>query len=464
MKKITVFMVLIVSLWGQTRWERFYGGSGDEAGKAIQSVPDGFIIAGYTSSFGSGSFDLYTLKLNEMGDTMWAGVAGGSDEDYGECLNPTDDGGVIVAGLTYSFGAGNSDVYIVKFDSSGEVVWSKTYGGQIADEVYDMERTDWGYILVGRTYSFGAGNFDMYALAIDDNGDTLWTRTYGGYITDGANSVLKTDDGFLFVGYTYSYGHGNYDVYVVKTDTLGNPQWEGFYGGTDDDVGTAAVQTDDGGYIVVGYSYTFTNGADDIFVVKISPCGTLQWQTHYGGAGTDEAWDIVRYGDVYFIAGFTGSEGHGRTDGYIVAIDENGHTLWLEAYGGQNEDGFRSITLSPDSLDLAVTGYSGSVGAYQLYAVRFHPPVSVEERPVRSTQNILAHVRVDGTLELFVAEPAHVDVKVYDISGRLVQNLFSGYMSHGNHEFGINSAKNGVYFIKISTPQSTVLKKAVLLR
>ena len=185
----------------------------------------------------------------------------------------TDEGYVLVA-ETFSFGAGNSDVYLVRTNSSGELLWSKTYGGSSPDYGYSVKQTtDGGYIIAGYTSSFGAGQSDVYLLKTDDNGDILWSKTYGGNSSDYGYSVWQTtDEGYIVAGYTESFGVAG-DVYVIRTDSTGNLIWSKTFGGAGNDRGWSVQQTTDGGYIVAGYSESFGAGNKDVYLIKTDEFG-----------------------------------------------------------------------------------------------------------------------------------------------------------------------------------------------
>jgi len=185
----------------------------------------------------------------EPGDTLWTRTYGGTAGDCGRSVQQTSDGGYIIAGSTSSFGAGGSDVYLVKTGSSGDALWTRSYGGSGDDYGFSVQQTsDGGYIIAGVTGSFGAGGYDVYLLKTDSSGDTLWTGTYGGNCYDYGRSVEQTSEGgYVIAGYTYLYGPA--DVYLLKTNSSGETLWIRSYGGSRDDYGFSVQQTSDGGYI-----------------------------------------------------------------------------------------------------------------------------------------------------------------------------------------------------------------------
>lgn len=216
---------------GLKLWSRKLGGALDEYGADIKQMPDGtFIVSGFTDSFGAGSWDVYLLKIKANGDTLWTKTYGGSSAEGGvnndikNTLLITSDGGFIIGANTKSFGAGLSDTYLLKTDSLGNLLWSKTYGGIKDDVLYDVKQTtDGGYILAGQTISFGVGTVNGYLIKTNSVGDTLWTRAFGGTLTNTSQGVVQTNDkGYLVAGYTNSFGAGNNDIYLIKTDSLGN--------------------------------------------------------------------------------------------------------------------------------------------------------------------------------------------------------------------------------------------------
>jgi hypothetical protein len=261
---------------GDTTWTRTYGGVDNvyDSGSSVRQTTDGgYIITGYTRSFGAGGPDVYLIKTDSSGDTTWTRTYGGADSDYGDAVRQTTDGGYIIAGKTKSFGAGGNDVYLIKTDSSGDTTWTRTYGGIENDYSSSVQQTTYGgYIVVGYTGSFGAGSNDVYLIKTDATGDTAWTRTYGGVDSDYCNSVWQTtDEGYIITGATESFGAGGRDVYLIRTDTSGDTTWTRIYGGVNDDWGRSVRQTTDGGYIIAGATESFGEGPRDVYLIKVGP-------------------------------------------------------------------------------------------------------------------------------------------------------------------------------------------------
>jgi predicted transcriptional regulator len=202
------------------------------------------------------------VKLDSSGNVQWTKTIGGSSDDFAYSIIQSSDGGYVIAGYTQSFGAGGSDIYVVKLDSSGNVQWVKTIGGSDWDVAYSIiQSSDGGYVVAGRTYSFGAGKADMYVVKLDSAGNVQWAKTIGGSDDDRAYSIIQSSDGgYVVAGYTTSFGAGKEDMYVVKLDSSGNVQWTKTIGGSDKDVARSIIRSSDGGYIVAGYTRSFGSG------------------------------------------------------------------------------------------------------------------------------------------------------------------------------------------------------------
>jgi len=263
--------LVVADASGNHLWNRTYGGVGEDRGYAlVQTIDGGYALACSTSSFGAGSNDFWLVKTSADGSHEWNKTYGGTGMEDPLALIQTADGGYALTGRTSSFGAGSTDFWLVKTDASGSHLWNRTYGGVNVERAYSLvQTTDGGYALVGPTYSFGAGNGDVWLVKTDASGYNLWNRTYGGPYVDWVYSVIETSDcGYAFTGPTYSYGAGSSDVWLVKTDALGNAEWNQTYGGTGEDYAGSLIQTSDGGYAIAGGTKSFGAGSDDFLLVR----------------------------------------------------------------------------------------------------------------------------------------------------------------------------------------------------
>ena len=269
------------------------GGPSIEVGNSlIQTSDGGYAIAGYTFSFGAGEADVYVVKLDANGNLQWTKTIGGPGNEIGFSLIQTSDGGYVLAGTTESFGVGGSDVYIVKLDANGNLQWTKTIGGPKGEGGRSIIQTsDGGYAITGATKSFGAGVEDVYVVKLDANGNLQWTKTIGGENNDWGNSLIQTSDGgYVIAGYTTSFGAGEADVYVVKLDANGNLLWTKTIGGPESEEGNSLIQTSDGGYAIAGVTSSFGAGEADVYVVKLDKngdaCCAVSQTSQVGSGGT----------------------------------------------------------------------------------------------------------------------------------------------------------------------------------
>jgi uncharacterized delta-60 repeat protein len=338
------------------KYAKTYGGTNSERLYSVQQTSDGgYIVAGRTRSFGAGNYDIFLIKTNASGNVQWAKTYGGADWDEAFSVRQTSDGGYIVAGRTWSFAAGVT--FLIKTDASGNVQWAKTYGGT----PHSVQQTsDGGYIVAGYSVS-GGGN--VLLIKTDANGNLVWAKTYGGTNIDWANSVQQTSDGgYIVAGSTRSFGAGNDDIFLIKTDANGNVQWAKTYGEWYNDRAYSVQQTPDGGYIVAGWTGSFGAGLADVFLMKTDANGNIIWFKTYGGTGYDEAYSVRRTSDGgYIVAGYTASFGAGGEDIFLIKTDANGNIQWAKTYGGISGDKAYSVQQTSDG-GFIVAGYTESFG------------------------------------------------------------------------------------------------------
>jgi uncharacterized delta-60 repeat protein len=324
---ISDFWVLKVSLAGIIEWQYTYGGSGDDVAYAVQETSDeGYIIAGYTYSFGAGESDCWILKLNSEGDIEWQYTYGGIGEDAAYAIQETSDGGYIVAGCT-QFGSLTSDMWILKLTSEGDVEWQHIYGGTGDDKAYSVQETsEGGYIVAGSTQYLSTQYHDFWVLKLTSAGYFEWQRIYGGYGDDVAYFIQETsDEGYIVAGDSDSFGSNESELWILKLTSIGGVEWERIYGESDNDYLNSIQETSDEGYIVTGNTYSFGAGDSDILALKLSSEGNIEWQRTYGGSEEDVAYYIQETSDEgYIVAGYTDSFGAGESDFLLLKLFSDG--------------------------------------------------------------------------------------------------------------------------------------------
>ncbi len=314
--------------YGKMLWYRTYGGEGTDNGwDILQTEDNGFMILGFTDSFGAGEMDIYLIRTDSDGQKLWERTFGEAKSEYGWALAGTPDGGFVLAGQTDSIGEGDKDGYLVKVDANGDELWSQTYGGPEEDRLYSVDRcVDGGFVLTGTTKSFGADNRNAYLIKTNSSGALEWMQVFGENLDDVGHSVRQTmDKGYIVTGYTKSFGAANYDIWMIKADDTGQLEWQKFYGETRDDRTIYGEQTDDGGYIFVGYSKSFGAGGWDVFLVRAEPTGEVLWHKTFGGRSDDTGYTVIQASDQGFIlTGETYSFGEGGGDMLLIKVDKNG--------------------------------------------------------------------------------------------------------------------------------------------
>ena len=290
-----------------------------------------YIITGYTNdTLGFGESYIYLIKTDGNGNEQWSKTFGGTVENCGISVQQTTDEGYIIGGYTYSFGNGESDVYLIKTDVNGNEQWSKTFGGTDNDIGYSVQQTqDGGYIITGGTYSFGNGESDVYLIKTDVNGNELWSNTFGGTNFEEGHSVQQTNDGgFILCGSTTSFGNGQYDLYLIKTDGNGNEQWSQTFGDVGYDEGYSVQQTSDGGYIITGWIQYLGNNETEIYLIKTDNTGIEQWSEVIGDLSYEKGFDVKITNDGgYIITGVKGYSYMGDvwTHTLLIKTDDQGN-------------------------------------------------------------------------------------------------------------------------------------------
>jgi len=298
-----------------------------------QTTDGGYVVAGYSRSFdASANYQAYLVKTNSVGDTLWTRTYGGAKDDYVNSVQQTKDGGYILSGYSTSFisGADSGSIYLIKTNANGNLLWSKALGGTNQyNDGYSVRQTfDKGYIVTGYSNGFGDLNGDAYLFKTDSSGNVLWTKTYSSPGIDWGNSVKQTSDSGYVVAGTSSFDSLTLtDVYLIKTNGLGDTLWTKTYGGPGYDYGQDVQQTTDGGYIITGYTNSCDTCNNSVYLIKTDANGNLLWSNTNGGIGDDEGNYVVQTADGgYAVGGFTNSFGAGDYDFYLIRTDANGNS------------------------------------------------------------------------------------------------------------------------------------------
>jgi hypothetical protein len=346
------------------------GGNEKDYANAIRQTSDGgYIVGGYTESFGAGDPDFWIVKLERNGDVRWQKTYGDSEWDICNDITETSDGGYSAVGTTQSTGGGEFDIWILNLDRNGNVIWQKSYGGDSYDYAFSIDQTaDGGFIIGGYTSSFGVGKIDMWILKLDEGGTISWQKTFGGSEDDFISSVRETsDEGYIVTGYTESFGAGDRDIWVVKLENNGDITWQKTYGRTDyEDCNSSIQQTSDGGYILTGYTWLNASAEGHIWIAKLTSGGSILWENSYEGNDVDYPYAIQQTCDSdgnssgYILASHTLNNGPAVTtpcDISLLKIDEDGSIEWQTTYRGGVWDNPSSLQHITDG-GFIIAGYT----------------------------------------------------------------------------------------------------------
>lgn len=465
---------------GDTLWTQTYGGTGWDGCQKVQQTADGgYILVGYTGSFGT-SYQIYLVKTDSAGNMLWHSILGGVDTEFAYDVQQTADGGYIIAATTYSFGAGECDAYILRTDNVGYELWTKTYGGSARDRIRAVDLTsDGGYVFAGWTESFGAGGPDFWVIKTDANGDTLWTRTYGGSGADYALSIEQTwEGGYIIGGPTDSYGAGAQDFWFVKTYPSGDTHWTATSGYGCTNVNMATHQMPGGEYVAVGYETQ--NSRCHIVVVE--------------GAKPPQVTIISPNGGENFVVGETCditwlAEDNIGVDSISILYSIDTGSNWETIATGEANDSTYSWTI-PDTpsynclVKLLAYDSSLNIGEDQSNAVFSISSLGIEENNSSSGPLALLHIAPNPFRESTEitfsmrqnAEEKGIDpgstsfLKIYDVGGRLIRQWDYPTASQscrvvwdGRNDSGCGIPP-GVYLVRFETRDHAVTKKIILLR
>jgi hypothetical protein len=343
----------------ETAWGHIIGGSGCDTGQAVAVTSDGgYIVAGYTDSYIVGESRIYLIRLDEDGDTLWTDTHGSVPLQAFDIIQ-TSDGNYLVTG--HEPGSGGGDVFCMKINEDGSVLWENTYGGTGSDIGFAAAPTaDGGGLVCGWTVADSTGSKNVYIVRIDGNGDTLWTRNYGGAEDDFGTALCPVDNGgFVVTGWTESYGGGSDDIYLLRLDDNGDTLWTRTYGDQNQDYGEGVIQNHEGNYMVCGVIQDADEAMSRIFLFQVDANGDSVWlQTYDDGF----AYDVAQADDNGYV--LAGSHFYSFPDrnAYVLRTDINGLALWEKSFGDDANDGGYEVIQTGDGGFLMV-GETESFGA-----------------------------------------------------------------------------------------------------
>ena len=509
-----LFIQVALSQAPTINWQNTVGAVGDDVVSSVVANDDGTFLIVSTSDSGvayektvdtHGGYDVWLLKIDAQGNSIWQESLGGNRDDYAKAAVASGDGGYVIFITSDSSISGNkteatfggNDLWIVKVDGNGSIVWQNTIGGSIHDYATTAidQTADSGFIIIGNTISGISGDMthnsrgqsDLWMIKLDSNGLMQWDKRIGGNHTDQAMAVKQTSDGGYIIGaYSRSDASGEKtenvsgwsDFWVIKTDALGNIVWENTIGGDRGDFLTDLELTSSGNYVIAGYSYSNTSrdkdsdsiGETDYWIMELDQTGNIIWQNTVGGTSNDFAWSISKDGSDYLIAGQSGSQisgdkteqSRGFDDFWLVKVGSTGNVLWDKTLGGSLSDTLTEVRATSDGFLLAGHSSSGPNGdrtepsaSRDIWLVALNPDQTASTENQNLNQISIAPNPAKDMLYIDAGVPT--TAKLYDLQGRLMRETLSD-------EVQIQDLTTGTYILQVFDSEKNLLKTSRILK
>lgn len=462
----SIACMVAMMLCGQPTWRRTYGALDDEQAQSVRRIDDNkFLLAGTSGSFGSGTSDIYLMLINELGVMEWSRNIGGPGvERLGE-MRVGDEGAVWLAGYTNSSGAGGYDGQLIKVGPEGDVLLQRELGGADWDFFHDLRiMPDGGLLVAGETFSFAHPAGVAWLIRYNATGDTLWTQFLEVGPGSKALALALTSDGGAIVSGSVPSNAGDLNAFLCKTDGEGNVQWSMQYGGEGDDLGQDVLQCADGGYSFIGSTTSYSQWTE-AYHVRTDEQGNMVWDWNWGQINDQEAREHELLDDGGFISiGYTKTSGGGGRDMFLMRSAPDGDFVFGRTYGGGSDDEGSSLVVLPDGFLSAGLSRSYGAGGSDVFVVRAGPDGTTETENVTSSFDALSIDQQDSSgtflfpnpttgLVRFEAIGTERLMRVHDVSGRMVREFT---VRPGQQEVEIN-VPSGIYLLTIGSSGATRL-------
>lgn len=464
MKRTLIILTLIILTMdsiAQIAFIKHFGEFSGQGNSLIINSSGNYIIAGSKTVY-SKDYQFCAYELNTYGDILGLKDYGTDSVEEANQIIQTIDGGYATVGYSMSLHGSYRNIYFIKTTNAGIVSWTKHIGGLGYENGTSIVQTVSGEYFIGGTSKYKSdGLFDFYLVKTDINGDTLWTKKYGGIQNEEANSMHQTSDGgFILSGYSESFSFGSKDFYLVKTNSIGDTLWTKHYGGKLGEISNSVRQTSDGGYIMIGNSESFGLSTENMYVVKTNSIGDTLWTKTYGQVGRySGGFDIIQTKDGgYAATGFIKTAyPYGFTDLYLVKIDVYGNVQWEKEFKIEPTNifytGSRGLSiLQTSDGGFAISGYwtSGSTSELLFIKTDNKGTVGLNELQSNSAFTVFPNpFNQSATLQFENSQNKKCTLTLFDSEGRIVRTI-SNIISD-NIEIERNNLKSGLYFYQLRT-------------
>ncbi len=462
-----VILIKVDSL-GNVLWSKRYGGPREERAFSVKQTSDGgYITVARTRSFvDTTRWDVLLIKTDPNGNLQWARVYSNPslDDEPSDVIETSDGGYLVVGGAQSRSSSFQNEILVMKINSSGDLQWVRWFGDTIyQDQAYSVKRTsDGGYIVAGRTGSYGSGNADIFLMKLDGSGNVVWAKAYGSSGPDfGYDVQITSDGGFVVVGYYTSSGDTN--AIIVKTNSIGNVQWYRVLGGTRMDAFYSVDQTSDGGFIATGITKSF--GSDtigDVFLARFNSSGTLQWSKTYGGSQWDHASSIQQTSDGgYVMLGRTRSFTAGNFDFFLIKTDALGNIgtcgIVQNVSPTISTPTLNTVSFSPRVMTPTYNTFVPSLTVANVTLTVNAPCPLSEDNELQVSESCQSRIRAIETYKggIRVKGAGDFEVKIYKATGKLVKAL------KGKDEARIELSR-GVYFVEVVSGGKVIREKVII--
>jgi hypothetical protein len=452
--------------YAQITFQKTFGGFLDDYGFEVQQTTDGgYIIAGYTTNSGAGH-DLYLIKTNPFGESIWIMTIGGLYYEEAHSVKQTLDGGYIITGVNIL--PPHGAVYLVKTDASGDTVWTKAYrgggGSSVGEEV--IQTADSGYVIVGTKST------DVYLMKTNQNGEILWTKNFGGSDWDASGrSVQQTfDGGYIIAGSKFVIANNNNDIYIIKTNAIGDTLWTKTFGGNGEDAAWSAKQASNSGYIVTGFITANGQTVSDIYLFKTNSDGDTLWTKTFISPGDNVGYSVQQTTDGGYIVVCRKAY-----DVHLIKTNGNGDVLWTRTF---DDNGLSVGFCVQQTIDsgYVITGATWDP-VYNYFDVLLIKTddlgivtqTSAEEFTSTSFilyQNYPNPFNPVTQIDYNISNTSYVVLRVYDIMGQLITTLVDGLQSEGQYEvqWQAKDLPSGIYLYRLEAGGFSETKKLLLLK
>ena len=470
--KLLAYILLVIPClsFGQITFFNSYGGAGNDYGQSIITAIDtSYTIIGSTESFGNGNTDMYLFNIDSLGDLKWTKTYGGNNVDWGMDLKQTIDTGYVLCGYSNSF-SWDYDIYIVKTDKNGDSIWTNTYGGTDWDFGYSIETTaDSGYIIAGETYSYGSGISDGYALKLDSLGDTLWTKTFGGAGKDAFYDVIETYNGNLLFAGSKTSVDGDTDYWLVKTDNYGNELWEYTAGDSLGEVINKIIELNDNNYFFIGDKESTTGSNLVLEYQKISESGAYTLGNNYDYLENESGKFIVQYKNEtdIILGGGTSSYGNGGSDILSFKVASGGSGIIFDTAGTPFDDLAEEADTTADKGLVIVGTTSGTNNGIKSVFVMKKDTALNGTNAINEVFDATHIANIENETRLsFYPNPAADIITIIGVESSekftfTIYNIIGEIVQTGktvNNNVNLKTLNTGVYFIDIPSLTKTPLK------